>query len=121
MSYVAPHADFRAAILAAAESGDLKNALERWRLQNLAVVFVRDNKWTARRAFGITFEQHRRFMGVLKELGLTHPTKFRRSEARELYTFTAGIGYDIIEFDLLGGTGDGAVRRAFSDAGLVID
>ncbi len=121
MSYVAPHADFRAAILAAAESGDLKKALDRWRLHNLAVVFVRDNKWTARRTFGVTFEQHRRFMGVLKELGLTHPTKFRRSEARGLYTFTAGIGYDLVEFDLLGGTGDGAVRKTFSDAGLEID
>lgn len=121
MSYVAPHADFRAAILAAAESGDLKEALDRWRLHNLAVVFVRDNKWTARRTFGITFEQHHRFMGVLKELGLTHPTKFRRSEARELYTFTAGIGYDIIEFDLLGGTGDGETLKAWRDAGLEID
>ncbi len=87
MSYVAPHADFRAAILAAAESGDLKEALDRWRLHNLAVVFVRDNKWTA----------------------------------RELYTFTAGIGYDLIEFDLLGGTGDGETLKAWRDAGLEID
>lgn len=120
MSYVAPHADTRAAILAAAESGDLKKALERWNLPNLGVVFVRHNPRSATRTFGINPEQYRRFMRVFDTLGITHPTKFRYSEARELDTFTAGIGYDLIEFDLLGGTGDGAVRKAFSDAGLEI-
>lgn len=104
-----------------AESGALKEALDYWRLHNLAVVFVRESKETGRRTFGITFDQHWRLMGVLERLKLTLPVNLRRSEARELYTSTAGGGYDIIDAELLGGDASGQVKAAFSDAGLEID
>jgi hypothetical protein len=114
-------AEYKAAILAAAESGALKEALEYWHLHNLAVVYVRENNFSGRRTFGITFDQHWRLKGVLERLKLTSPAKFRRSEARELYTFTAGVGYDCMDADLLGGDASGQVKAAFLKAGLVID
>ncbi len=115
------HAEYKAAILAAAEDGTLKEALEYWHLFNLAVVYVRQNNVTGRRTFGITYDQHWRLMGVLERLKLTSPAKFRRSEARELYTFTAGVGYDFIDAALLGGDASGQVKAAFRKAGLEID
>ena len=33
----------------------------------------------------------------------------------------AGIGYDTVELDWPGGTGDGDTRKAWRDAGLVVD
>lgn len=114
-------AEYKAAILAAAESGALKEALEYWKLKNLVVVFVRESKETGSRTFGITFDQRWRLMGVLERLKLTLPVNLRRSEARELYTFTAGVGYDIIDFELLGGDASGDVKAAFRKAGLEID
>lgn len=119
--YKVPHADTRAAILAAAESGALKKALERWDLKNLAIQFVRDNPGSATRTVGINFDQYHRFMKVWETLGITHPHKFRRSDAEGKYTITTGIGYDTVEFDWLGGTGDGDTRKAWRDAGLVVD
>lgn len=119
--YKAPHADTRAAILAAAESGDLKKALERWDLKNLAVQFVRNNPRSVTQTVGINFDQYHRFMGVWKDLGLTHPRKFHRSDAEGKYTITTGFGLDTIDFDWLGGTGDGTTRKAWRDAGLVVD
>lgn len=119
--YSVSRAEYKAAILAAAEDGTLKEALDYWRLHNLAVVFVRESKETGRRTFGITFDQHWRLMGVMERLKLTSPAKFRRSEPRELYTFTAGVGYDIIDANLLGGDASGEVKSAFREAGLEID
>lgn len=111
-------AEYKAAILAAAESGALKEALEYYHLTRLAIFFVRDS-YTGRRTFSITADDHHDLMGVYERLNIEPPVKFHKSRSRRRdYTFRTGVGYDWVDDDLLGGDGSGEVRRAFEDSGL---
>lgn len=112
-------AEYKSAILAAAESGALEEALEYYHLTRLAIFFVRDS-YTGRRTFSITADDHHDLMGVYERLNIEPPVKFRYSEARRDYTFTAGVGYDFIDMELLGGDASGAVHSAFKKAGMRI-
>ena len=111
-------AEYKAAILAAAESGALKEALEYYHLTRLAIFFVRDS-YTGRRTFSITADDHHDLMGVYERLNIEPPVKFHKSRSRRRdYTFRTGVGYDWVDDDLLGGDGSGEVRKAFEVSGL---
>lgn len=111
-------AEYKASILAAAESGALKEALEYWHLSRLAISFERESKYNPTRTFGIVGDDYHDLMGVYERLGITPPVKFRYSESRRKYTRTVGCGYDWVDMEFLGGDGSGEVRSAFEDSGL---
>lgn len=111
-------AEYKSAILAAAESGALKEALEYWKLSRMAISFERESKYNPTRTFGIVGDDYHDLMGVYGRLGITPPVKFRYSESRRKYTRTVGCGYDWVDMEFLGGDGSGEVRSAFEDSGL---
>ena len=112
-------AEYKAAILAAAESGALKEALEYYHLTRMAFRFVDENAWAATMTHSITRDDYNDFKRVFERLGLELPVKFRESKSRRRdYTFRTGVGYDWVDDDLLGGDGSGEVRKAFEDSGL---
>lgn len=114
-----PTKEYKAAILSAAESGALKEALEYYHLTRMAVRFVDENAWAATMTHSITRDDYNDFKRVLERLGLELPVKFRESQSRRRdYTFRTGVGYDWVDDDLLGGDGSGEVRKAFEDSGL---
>ena len=106
-------------------SGELTRALERHRIKNLAVFFLRENPYTALRRWAITDSQYDRLNAVYEDLGLgelkEYMRNYRHSDRKNTHNFSTGCGYSIFDADLLGGDMDGRVLTAFKDAGLVID
>lgn len=107
------------------DSGELTRALEKHRIKNLAVFFLRENQYTALRRWAITDSQYKRLNAVYEELGLgelkDYMRGYRYSESACTHNFSTGGGYSIFDSDLLGGCMDGCVLAAFKNAGLVID
>lgn len=107
------------------DSGELTRALEKHRLKNLAVFFLRENPVSGMRSWAILDMQYRRLNAVYEDLGLgelkEYMRKYRYDETKTIHKFTTGGGYSIFDADLLGGSGSGEVLKAFQNAGLVID
>ena len=105
--------------------GELERTLEKHRLKNLVVFFLRENPASGLRSWAITDMQYRRLNAVYEDLGLgelkEYMRKYRYSETKDLHKFSTGSGYSIFDADLLGGSGSGEVLSAFKEAGLVID
>lgn len=107
------------------ESGELTRALEKHRLKNLVVFFLRENPVSGMRSWAILDMQYRRLNAVYEDLGLgelkEYMRKYRYDETKDIHKFSTGGGYSILDADLFGGDADGRVLTAFKDAGLVID
>ena len=107
------------------DSGELTRALEKHRLKNLAVFFLRENPVSGLRSWAILDMQYRRLNAVYEDLGLgelkEYMRKYRYDETKNIHKFYTGGGYSIFDSDLLGGDADGLVLKAFKDAGLVLD
>ena len=75
------------------ESGELTRALERHRLKNLVVFFLRENPHTAIRRWAITDGQYDRLNAVYKDLGLgelkDYMRSYRYSETARTHTTSA--------------------------------
>lgn len=112
-------------IIEASKNGTLAGLLEKHRIKNLAVFFLRENPYTALRRWAITDAQYERLNAVYEDLGLgelkDYMRSYRYSESARTHNFSTGCGYSIFDSDLLGGCMDGRVLAAFKDAGLVID
>ena len=112
-------------IIEASENGTLAELLDKHRIKNLAVFFLRENPYTALRRWAITDSQYERLNAVYEDLGLgelkDYMRNYRYSESARAHNFSTGCGYSIFDSDLLGGCMDGRVLAAFKDAGLVID
>ena len=107
------------------DSGELTTALEKHRLKNLVVFFLRENPVSGMRSWAIQDTQYRRLNAVYEDLGLgelkEYMRKYRYDETKYIHKFSTGAGYSIFDADLLGGDADGRVLEAFKHAGLVID
>lgn len=107
------------------ESGELARTLEKHRLKNLAVFFLRENPVSGMRSWAILDMQYRRLNAVYEDLGLgelkEYMRKYRYDETKNIHKFSTGCGYSIFDGDLLGGDADGRVIEAFKNAGLVMD
>nr|DAY23303.1 MAG TPA: hypothetical protein [Caudoviricetes sp.] len=107
------------------ESGELTRALEKHRLKNLAVFFLRENPVSGMRSWAILDMQYRRLNAVYGDLGLgelkEYMRKHRYDETKDIHKFSTGDGYSIFDADLFGGDADGRVIEAFKNAGLVMD
>lgn len=107
------------------ESGELTRALEKHRLKNLAVFFLRENPVSGMRSWAILDMQYRRLNAVYEDLGLgelkEYMRKYRYDETKDIHKFSTGVGYSIFDADLFGGDADGRVIEAFKNAGLVVD
>ena len=107
------------------ESGELTRALEKRRLKNLAVFFLRENPVSGMRSWAILDMQYRRLNAVYEDLGLgelkEYMRKYRYDETKDIHKFSTGVGYSIFDADLFGGDADGRVIEAFKNAGLLID
>lgn len=107
------------------ESGELTRALEKHRLKNLAVFFLRENPVSGMRSWAILDMQYRRLNAVYEDLGLgelkEYMRKYRYDETKDIHKFSTGSGYSIFDADLFGGDADGRVIEAFKNAGLVMD
>lgn len=107
------------------ESGELTRALEKHRLKNLAVFFLRENPESGMRSWAILDMQYRRLNAVYEDLGLgelkEYMRKYRYDETKDIHKFSTGVGYIIFDADLFGGNADGRVIEAFKNAGLVMD
>lgn len=107
------------------ESGELTRALEKHRLKNLAVFFLRENPVSGMRSWAILDMQYRRLNAVYEDLGLgelkEYMRKYRYDETKGIHKFSTGGGYSIFDADLFGGDADGRVIEAFKNAGLVMD
>lgn len=107
------------------ESGELTRALEKHRLKNLAVFFLRENPVSGMRSWAILDMQYRRLNAVYEDLGLgelkEYMRKYRYDETKDIHKFSTGGGYVIFDSDLLGGDADGRVLEAFKHAGLIFD
>jgi len=107
------------------ESGELTRTLERHRLKNLAVFFLRENPVSGMRSWAILDMQYRRLNAVYEDLGLgelrEYMRKYRYDETKGIHKFSTGGGYSIFDADLFGGDADGRVIEAFKNAGLVMD
>lgn len=107
------------------ESGELTRTLEKHRLKNLAVFFLRENPVSGTRSWAILDMQYRRLNAVYEDLGLgelkDYMRRYRYDETKNIHKFTTGGGYSIFDADLLGGDADSRVLGAFKDAGLLID
>ena len=117
--------EFKEALNKHLESGELTRALEKHRLKNLAVFFLRENPYTGLRRWAILDMQYDRLNAVYEDLGLGELKDFmrnyRHSDRKGTHNFSTGGGYSIFDADLLGGDADGRVLEAFKHAGLVID
>lgn len=107
------------------ESGELTRTLDKHRLKNLAVFFLRENPVSGMRSWAILDMQYRRLNAVYEDLGLgelkEYMRKYRYDETKNIHKFSTGCGYSIFDADLLGGDADGRVLEAFKNAGLVMD
>lgn len=107
------------------ESGELTRALEKHRLKNLAVFFLRENPVSGMRSWAILDMQYRRLNAVYEDLGLgelkEYMRKYRYDETKGIHKFSTGGGYSIFDADLFGGDADRRVIEAFKNAGLVMD
>nr|DAS46453.1 MAG TPA: hypothetical protein [Caudoviricetes sp.] len=107
------------------DSGELTRALDKNRLKNIAVFFLRENPVSGMRSWAISDMQYRRLNAVYEDLGLgelkDYMRGYRYSESACTHNFSTGGGYSIFDADLLGGDADGRVLEAFKHAGLVID
>lgn len=107
------------------DSGELIRALEKHRIKNLAIFFLRENPHSGLRRWAILDAQYRRLNAVYEDLGLgelkEYMRNYRHSDLKNTHNFSTGGGYSIIDADLLGGDADGRVLEAFKHAGLVID
>lgn len=107
------------------ESGELTRALEKHRLKNLAVFFLRENPVSGMRSWAILDMQYRRLNAVYEDLGLgelkEYMRKYRYDETKDIHKFSTSVGYSIFDADLFGGDADGRVIEAFKNAGLVMD
>ena len=107
------------------ESGELTRALDKHRIKNLAVFFLRENPVSGMRRWAILDMQYRRLNAVYEDLGLgelkEYMRKYRYDETKDIHKFSTGCGYIIFDADLFGGDADGRVIEAFKNAGLVMD
>lgn len=107
------------------DSGELTRALDKHRLKNLAVFFLRENPYSGLRRWAILDTQYDRLNAVYKDLGLgelkDYMRNYRYSETKDIHKFSTGCGYSIFDADLFGGDADGRVLEAFKNAGLVMD
>lgn len=107
------------------DSGELIRALEKHRIKNLAIFFLRENPYSGLRRWAITDSQYERLNAVYEDLGLgelkEYMRNYRHSDLKNTHNFSTGSGYSIFDADLLGGDADGRVLEAFKHAGLVID
>lgn len=107
------------------DSGELTRALDKHRLKNLAVFFLRENPVSGMRSWAILDMQYRRLNAVYEDLGLgelkEYMRKYRYDETKDIHKFSTGFGYSIFDADLFGGDADGRVIEAFKNAGLVMD
>ncbi len=107
------------------ESGELTRTLEKHRLKNLSVFFLRENPVSGMRSWAILDMQYRRLNAVYEDLGLgelkEYMRKYRYNETKDIHKFSTGGGYSIFDADLFGGDADGRVIEAFKNAGLVMD
>lgn len=107
------------------DSGELTFALEKHRLKNLVVFFLRENPVSGMRSWAIQDMQYRRLNAVYEDLGLgelkEYMRKYRYDETKDIHKFSTGCGYSIFDADLFGGDADGRVIGAFKNAGLVMD
>ncbi len=112
-------------IIEASENGTLAGLLEKHRLKNLAVFFLRENPVSGMRSWAILDMQYRRLNAVYEDLGLgelkEYMRKYRYDETKDIHKFSTGGGYSIFDADLFGGDADGRVIEAFKNAGLVMD
>lgn len=117
--------DLKEALNRHLESGELTRALEKHRLKNLAVFFLRENPVSGMRSWAILDMQYRRLNAVYEDLGLgelkEYMRKYRYDETKGIHKFSTGGGYSIFDADLFGGDADGRVIEAFKNAGLVMD
>lgn len=106
-------------------SEELTRALEKHRLKNLVVFFLRENPVSGMRSWAISDMQYRRLNAVYEDLGLgelkEYMRKYRYDETKDIHKFSTGGGYSIFDADLFGGDADGRVLETFKHAGLVID
>lgn len=107
------------------DSGELTRALDKHRLKNLAVFFLRENPVSGMRSWAILDMQYRRLNAVYEDLGLgelkEYMRKYRYDETKGIHKFSTGVGYSIFDADLFGGDADGRVIESFKNAGLVMD
>lgn len=107
------------------DSGELTRALDKHRLKNLVVFFLRENPVSGMRSWAILDMQYRRLNAVYEDLGLgelkEYMRKYRYDETKNIHKFSTGVGYSIFDADLFGGDADGRVLEAFKNAGLVMD
>lgn len=107
------------------DSGELTRALDKHRLKNLVVFFLRENPVSGMRSWAILDMQYRRLNAVYEDLGLgelkEYMRKYRYDETKDIHKFSTGCGYSIFDADLFGGDADGRVLEAFKNAGLVMD
>lgn len=112
-------------IIEASKNGTLAGLLEKHRLKNLAVFFLRENPVSGMRRWAILDTQYDRLNAVYEDLGLgelkEYMRNYRHSDRKGTHNFSTGCGYSIFDADLLGGDADGCVITAFKHAGLVID
>lgn len=112
-------------IIEASKNGTLAGLLEKHRLKNLAVFFLRENPVSGMRSWAILDMQYRRLNAVYEDLGLgelkEYMRKYRYDETKDIHKFSTGGGYSIFDADLFGGDADGRVIEAFKNAGLVMD
>lgn len=106
------------------KSGDLRRALKKYQLKNLAVFPYGEDYTEGLNLLAITNTQYERLNNVYKELGLGELKNYMRNYRyfeEDLHEFSTGYGYSVIDADLLGGSGNGDVLAAFKKAGLTID
>lgn len=107
------------------DSGELARTLEKHRLKNLVVFFLRENPVSGMRSWAIQDMQYRRLNAVYEDLGSgelkEYMRKYRYDETKDIHKFSTGCGYSIFDADLFGGDADGRVLEAFKNAGLVMD
>lgn len=106
------------------KSGDLRRALKKYQLKNLAVFPHGEDYTEGLNLLAITNTQYERLNNVYKELGLGELKNYMRNYQyfeEDLHEFSTGYGYSVIDADLLGGSGNGDVLAAFKKAGLTID
>ena len=73
------------------------------------------NNHSGIRTVALTPPAEQRVRAFLATQGLTLEDTARkgRRNAHGLFTFRCGVGYAVVDADLLGGSGDGAQERAF--------
>ena len=74
-----------------------------------------ENPMSGARTVALTPAAEQRVRAFLASQGraLEDTARSGRRNAHGLFTFRCGLGYDVVDADLLGGTGSGAQERAF--------